>query len=138
MRGTLENNSISIPLAVHGVSVDLQQSVVGIIDTGYAGYLTLPFSTAFPIGLVLRGQQSYTLADGSVSNHFVCVGTVTFGVTSVVVPIDVHTGSPILIGVQLLKKMQTQLTINFAKETFEFAVSNQPGPKPLKGITLGV
>jgi len=115
----IRDNSLHVDIEVFGVSVDLKRKVSGLIDTGFSGYLSLPFVIAFPLGLILKGQQPYTLADGSVSNHFVCLGTVEFGGQSVVVPIDVQPSGPILIGNQLLKKLSLSLSVDFMRDSFE-------------------
>lgn len=119
MQYSIQDNSLLLPIEVFGVSEDLKRAVTGNIDTGFSGYLSMPFVTSFPIGLILKGQQPYTLADGSVSTHLVCLGTVIYQGKSVVVPIDIAPSGPILIGVQLLKKLDLEMTVQFSQEKFQ-------------------
>jgi clan AA aspartic protease len=121
MQFKIQDDHLVTDIEVFGVAEDLQRKVTGVIDTGFNGYLSLPFVTAFPIGLILKGQQTYTMADGSLSNYLVCLGTVTFQGRSVVVPIDVQPSGPVLIGVQLLKKLDLEMKVQFSKSTFELA-----------------
>jgi predicted aspartyl protease len=121
MQYPIRDNSLLVELDVFGVSDDLKRTVTGMIDTGFSGYLTLPFIVAFPMGLILKGQQPYTLADGSISNHFICLGTVNLLGKSAVVPIDVQPSGPILIGTQLLKKLDLTLSADFDRDRFELA-----------------
>lgn len=121
MKFPIQDNQLTVELEVFGVVEDLKRKVSGIIDTGFSGYLSLPFMTAFPIGLILKGQQTYTTADGGTSNYLVCLGTVIFQRRSVVVPIDVQPSGPILIGVQLLKKLDLEMSVQFSKESFQLS-----------------
>lgn len=121
MKFPIQDNQLTVELEVFGVVEDLKRKVSGIIDTGFSGYLSLPFMTAFPIGLILKGQQTYTMADGGTSNYLVCLGTVIFQGKSVVVPIDVQPSGPILIGVQLLKKLDLEMTVQFSRESFQLS-----------------
>jgi hypothetical protein len=47
-----------------------------LIDTGFTGFLMLPMIQALPLGLVLKGVASYTLADGSKKPMLLAEGTV--------------------------------------------------------------
>lgn len=121
MQFKIQDDHLVTDIEVFGVAEELQRKVTGMIDTGFNGYLSLPFVTAFPIGLILKGQQTYTMADGSLSNYLVCLGTVTFQGRSVVVPIDVQPSGPVLIGMQLLKKLDLEMKVQFSKNTFELS-----------------
>ena len=127
------DDALPLSFEIFGVSDDLKTTLTGIIDTGFSGYLTLPFTTAFPLGLILKGEQSHTLANGRTSSHFLCLGTVSFGGNQAVVPIDVQPEGPILIGVQLLAKLGVTLNVNFPASEFSVNVSPlaQPATKPL-------
>jgi predicted aspartyl protease len=54
MRGRFDDSTILIPIEVYGVSEETKKTFMGIVDTGFGGYLTLPLSEAFPLGLVLK------------------------------------------------------------------------------------
>lgn len=120
MNGYFENGRIYLNIEVHGVFKKNKKLLKAQIDTGYDGHLTLPYFEAFPLGLVLVGTQSYTLADGSTRHNFVCLGNVIFEKKAVAIPIDIHPSGMILIGTQLLKKIEKKLTIDFLREQILF------------------
>jgi predicted aspartyl protease len=136
MRGQFKDDSIQVPIEVFGFSEDHRQKIEAIVDTGFSGYLTMPFVTAFPMGLILKGTQVHLLANGATSNHFVCLGTVIFEGKKVAVPIDVQESGPILMGVQLLKKLGFDLKIDFVKESFEFTKSRSKPPAGLPNVKI--
>jgi predicted aspartyl protease len=78
---------------------------MALVDTGFNGYLTLPYVEAFPLGLILQGVTSSILADGSSSEHFVCAGEVCVGGKCVSANIEIQPASRVLLGTQLLKKL---------------------------------
>lgn len=119
MLGNFENGNPYIEIEIKGIS-DEQKKLKALIDTGFNGYLTLPYIEAFPLGLVLTGIQSSRLADGSISHHFVCIGTVIFDGKKITTPIDIQPECTVLIGTQLLKKLEKELHINFLSEKVEF------------------
>ncbi len=120
MRGHFSDDRIVVDVEIFGISPELKKTISAVVDTGFSGSLTLPFTEAFPLGLVLKGEQSYLMADGTSSRHFVCLGTVVFDGTQVEIPIDVQPSGPILIGMDLLQKFDKLLHIDFATGTFEF------------------
>jgi len=138
MLGQFQDSNIAIDLQLYGVSEDLRKPLRAIVDTGFSGYLTLPFVVAFPLGLVLKGEQSTTLANGQVSSHFVCLGTVEFLGKSLIVPIDVQPSGPILAGMQLLKKFEHDLIIDFVAETFEFKKSRSKPRNVLPKVRINI
>lgn len=120
MHGYFKNLTPHIDIELYGALPDAKKKLSGLIDTGFNGYLVLPYVDAFPLGLVLQGVQSATLADSSISHHFFCLGHVVFDGKDIIIPIDIQPAGPILIGVQLLKKFEKDLHIDFVKETVEF------------------
>ncbi len=138
MQGKIENDVVTVPIEVFGVSRQTKQQFQAVVDTGYQGYVSLPFSSAFPVGLVLRGQQSYTLADGSVSSHFICLGTVIFDGHEVVVPIDVQSNGPTLIGTEFLKKIEANFSANFSQAIFEITSEKRKKLQPLKDVKVSI
>lgn len=115
MNGYFENNSIYIDLEVSGFFPNSKKTIKALIDTGFSGHLTLSFTDAFPLGLVLAGTTAYTLADGSTVTNFVCLGNLHIDGKNISIPIDIHKAGITLIGTQLLKKIGYNLNIDFAK-----------------------
>lgn len=62
--GVLQFNEARIRLKVSG-PLGSENGVVGVVDTGYSGELTLPSATVAKLGLQWRSRERATLADGS-------------------------------------------------------------------------
>jgi predicted aspartyl protease len=48
-----------------------------VVDTGFAGFISMPMAQALPLGLVLCGQIDVVLADGSGRDRYIAVGNAT-------------------------------------------------------------
>ncbi len=118
MLGSFENGNPYIEIEVSGASGE-KKKIKALIDTGFNGYLSLPYATAFPLGLVLRGVESSTLADNSTSHHFVCLGRIKIGDKEVSSPIDIQPNCHALIGTQLLKALGKSMNVDFVNEKVE-------------------
>jgi len=117
-RGVFENGLPCIDIRVLG-GADTHQPIRAVIDTGYNGHLTLPYQTAFPLGLTLLGIESARQADGTFSPFLSCLGTVVLGDTRVRATIDVQQGARALIGTALLADLAVTLTLNSKQELVE-------------------
>ena len=104
MLGTFHNDQPKIEIVVKGMS-DNTKKVTALVDSGFNGYLTLPYVEAFPLGLILKGIQSNTLADGSSASHFVCIGQVCVDGKCINTTIDIQPANIILLGTKLLKEL---------------------------------
>jgi clan AA aspartic protease len=104
MLGTFHDAQPQIEIEVSGTS-DNPQKLMALVDSGFNGYLALPYVEAFPLGLILRGTQRNILADGSSSEHFVCNGEVCVDGKCVSTAISVQPVGAILLGTRLLKKL---------------------------------
>lgn len=113
MLGYFENKGPHIDIEIYGVLKESKKKIKALVDTGFNGFLTLPYVEAFPLALVLTGVQSSTLADGSTSHNFVCLGTVLIGDVEIFVPIEIQPNCPVLIGTQLLEKVGKDLFVDF-------------------------
>jgi clan AA aspartic protease len=105
MLGTFDNDQPKIEIEVKGVNGS-PKKVTALVDSGFNGYLTLPYVEAFPLGLVLTGIQSNILADGSSSSHLVCIGQICLGGKCVTTTVDIQPANIILLGTKLLKELE--------------------------------
>ncbi len=64
-----------IPIVVRGPSGQ-EREMDAVIDTGFTGFLTLPFSLIVALGLTWRGQAQAELGDGSLHQFDVYEATV--------------------------------------------------------------
>lgn len=105
MLGSFNNDQPTIDIEVKGVT-GISKKINGLVDSGFNGYLQIPFIEAFPLGLVLAGVEANTLADGSTSSHLVCKGNVCIDGKCVETTIDIQQGNIVLIGTKLLKELK--------------------------------
>jgi len=117
MLGTFDNDQPKIEIEVKGIGSS--KKLVGLIDSGFNGYLTIPFIEAFPLGLVLIGIQSSTIADGSPSYHLVCMGEVCIDGKWIHTTIDIQPANIILIGTKLLKELNKTFVLDCSKSKVE-------------------
>lgn len=120
MLGNFENGNPYINIEVSGISGE-RKKIKALVDTGFNGSLSLPYIIAFPLGLVLKGIESSTLADGSLSHCFVCSGNVKMDDKEVKSAISIKPSCPILIGTQLLKALGKKMDIDFVNEKMELS-----------------
>ncbi|MDR3559487.1 MAG: hypothetical protein P4L62_02510 [Candidatus Pacebacteria bacterium] len=123
MVGTFENDSPYVEIKISGISKQ-PKTIKALVDTGFNGYLTLPYAEAFPLGLVLFGIQSSTLADGSLSHYFVCIGTVEVDGKSIETTIDIQPNCNVLLGTKLLKLLGKILVVDVMNAKVELKSSN--------------
>ncbi len=120
MAGYFDNNRICIDIEVWGISSKFKKAFKAKIDTGFDGYLSMPFSEAMPLGLILKGTQSYVLANGSSSFDLVCLGTVSCNNKKGIIPIDIGSGTSILIGSSLLKELKIGFSVDYINQKISF------------------
>jgi len=104
MLGIFSDDQPQIEIEVSGTS-DNPKKLMALVDSGFNGYLTLPYVEAFPLGLILMGAQRSILADGSSSQYFVCNGEVCVDGKCVSTGISVQPVGDILLGTKLLKEL---------------------------------
>jgi clan AA aspartic protease len=114
MHGTFENGFPWIEIEIIGNAGNTEKVKV-IVDTGFNGYLALPYAIAFPIGLTLDSIGSGKVADGTFSPYLNCIGTVMYGGTRVRTVIDVQKDCRPLLGTELLKEFGCAITVNPVK-----------------------
>jgi len=128
MHGTFVNKSPHIEFNIWGINKSVAQKYIGLIDTGFNGYLVIPYALAFPLGLALIGTESSTLADGSTVTSLVCIGQVELCGITVPTTVSVQSGNSILIGTQLLERIGKDLHIDFIDGKVEFKERPKPTP----------
>lgn len=121
MLGFFENGQPKILFKVKGSGE--YKEIVGIIDSGFNGYLRLPYAAAFPLGLPLVGTGSGTVVDGGTSAHLICSGHVCIDGKCLETSIDVNPTTAIIIGTSLLKDLRKTLYIDSYAEKVEILES---------------
>lgn len=108
-------NNLGSPIVEIGVSGPLTKAnqFTALADTGFSGFLLLPILEAFPVGLILRGTTTITLADGSNQGKLVCLGQVHFdGQDQVGVIVIEWQSTDVLVGMDFLKKFGRKLLVD--------------------------
>lgn len=121
MHGYFENNRIYLDLEISGVFAKNKKTIKAQIDTGFDGYLTLPYADAFPLGLILVGTTAYTTADGSTMYNFVCLGNARIGSSDVPITVDIQPKGSVLGGMKLLSHIGKTLSLDFKKLSVQFS-----------------
>ena len=124
MRGTFHNDQPEIEIEVSGTSENAKK-VIALVDSGFNGFLTLPYQVAFPLGLILKGMQLNTLADGSSSSVFVCLGEVCVDGKCIQTTIDIQPANIILLGTKLLKELGKTFILDCRAGKVEIVESQQ-------------
>lgn len=128
MLGSFNNGQPRIPIEATGTNPK-KTPLDAIIDTGFNGDLQLPYLVAFPMGLVLDGTQTSTIADGNSAPHLVCSGEVCVDGVCVPSSIDVRQSGEILIGTSLLKKLKKAFFIDALIGKVEIKDSEEKPPE---------
>jgi len=89
-----------------------------IIDTGFTGGISMPVSLALPLGLVLFSTATFTLADGSKENVFLCFGSIRLGEQEKTLVFSLSRGNDILLGTEFLSVFKSKLTIDYLTKEF--------------------
>ena len=120
-----------VTISVCGVFTGGKKEFEAVIDTGFTGFLQMPLFEAFPLGLVLAGTTSVTLADGSASPRLMAFGRVAIGTTEETALILLDVGSDaILIGMSLLRKFKKKLVVS----STDVLLEDEPPPTALQQV----
>jgi predicted aspartyl protease len=103
-----------IRIGLNGVSPHASREFDAIVDTGFTGFISMPMKDAIPLGLILSGTTSTTLADGRSSHKLTALGTATVGEESNlgVVLLSLGSGpSDVLVGMEFLRAFNKTLFV---------------------------
>jgi predicted aspartyl protease len=125
-----ESGSPVMPFYVCGVAHDPPGiEYEGIVDTGFSGFIQMPFEEACRLRLPLEGTVANILADGSIAPCLTALGQVRIKANGdelgpVVGTIQISGSSEILIGMEFLRAFGRGLGV------FSQAVFLLPDPLP--------
>ncbi|MGH8015837.1 MAG: hypothetical protein ACREBV_06565 [Candidatus Zixiibacteriota bacterium] len=107
-------NIPTFPIAVAGPmpSTFGTHDFVAGIDTGFSGFLSLPFLGAIKSALIFGGVMPLTLADGSTQPFLYCVGEVKVQTKSAIGLILVSRSNDVLAGMEFLKLLGLRLIVD--------------------------
>lgn len=101
------------------------QTFEAIIDTGFTGFVSMPLSVALPLGLVLYATATFTLADGSKENTFLCLGTAIMDGRKEVGLVSLSKGNDILVGTEFLSKFESYLVFDYKSREFDLKIKEK-------------
>jgi predicted aspartyl protease len=100
-----------------------------LMDTGFTGFLLVPIIQALPLGLVLTGTTSVTLADGQSQVKLVCLGQAEIdGITAVGAVVLEPNAAEILAGIDFLRRFNLRLVVDPLLGHIELVPSVSPVP----------
>lgn len=73
--GTVRRREAVLPLPIEN-QAGQPQSYEAVLDTGYTGYLALPYPMIRQLGLASQGERPLVLADGSSEMHAIYTASV--------------------------------------------------------------
>lgn len=105
--------SPTIKFKLGGPLANSEQEFEGIIDTGFTGFVSMPIVKAFPLGLLLAGTTTVTLADGKSAPQLTATGQSHIeGMSEIGVVILQGSTADILLGMDFLGKFGRVLFIH--------------------------
>jgi predicted aspartyl protease len=120
-----------VKVRIWGIAEPFAQEFEAMIDTGFTGFLSMPITAAFPLGITLFGTTSYMLADGSTSPKLLGWGTVALGEERAVGTIVLESKSTgLLLGMEFLKKLKKALLVS-SKGVVLVDETPEPPPAPV-------
>lgn len=138
MVGTLSGNSSPrIQLELYGVGGRQTPPVVfdAIVDTGFTGGISIPIMKALPLGLVLFSTATFTLADNSTENTFLCLGMACFENENRPIVFSLTKGNDVLIGTEFLSIFNAKFELDYLTKAFSIVVQQPPAPQLPQGQT---
>ncbi len=100
-----KSGSPILKIKIGGPLPGSEQEFEAIIDTGFTGFVSMPIVQAFPLGLLLTGTTSVTLADGKSAYNLTAAGIVTVaGESQTGIVLLQSSACDILLGMDFLRK----------------------------------
>ena len=121
MDGNLNiNSSPKIKVELYGLLGRPKEPVLyeAIVDTGFTGGISIPITKALPLGLMLFSTASFTLADGSSEDTYLCLGSARLEEEERAIVFSLTKGSDILIGTEFLKVFNSKIELDYNKNVF--------------------
>ena len=84
----------------------------GILDTGFTGFLQVPYTVAFALSLPLEGTNTITLADGSSHVALMVLVEVTLDGRSETGVAILSDSAEVLIGMDFLRRFERLLVVS--------------------------
>lgn len=105
-----------LKIFISGVFSQEPQEFEAIIDTGFSGFISMPFIQAFPLGLPLFGTTGVILADGTRAFKLTAKAKAHVeGVIKIGVVILEPNSSDVLIGIDFLRTFEKVLLLHIQK-----------------------
>src|SRR3989454_11082803 len=117
-----------VKINIYGIFQGLQQEFDARIDTGFTGFLSMPLTLAFPLGLMLSGTTTLVFADGSSQATFTAWGHVSRDNedhTGVIVLQE--SAGEVLIGMEFLRRFGEGLYVSQKKKSGVLVGDGPPG-----------
>lgn len=123
-----------ISVRVWGVTEQFARNFEVMIDTGFTGFVMIPFAEALPLALTLWGTTNFTLADGREAPHLQALGTVSVGDEQQFGLVTL--GSSHLVGMEFLKAFKKALMIGtFGVHLADDAPESESPPEKAEGAS---
>ncbi|MFY9463159.1 MAG: hypothetical protein WAP52_03165 [Candidatus Sungiibacteriota bacterium] len=139
MDGNLQGNSSPrIAVELYGVLGRPNPPVLfdAIIDTGFTGGISIPVSKALPLGLMLYSTATFTLADNSKENTFLCLGTIRMEDEEQLMIFSLTKGSDILVGTEFLAAFKVKFELNYKTRRFFIAPQKSEEEQKTRGSEI--
>jgi predicted aspartyl protease len=99
-------------IAIEVAGATGSKSYDAVIDTGFTGFVALPWNEMIHLGLSTQGATDVTLGDGSITHNHLSTGAVTLGsqVEKGTILLD-EKSTDILVGMDFLRKFKMALIL---------------------------
>ena len=138
MEGNLYGNaSPRIAVELYGMSGRSRPPVLfdAIVDTGFTGGVSIPVSKSFPLGLILHGIATFTLADNSEESAFLCLGTARMEDEEKLMIFSLTKGNDILVGTEFLASFNAKFELDYKMKKFTLIPQKPTAQEKVEPIT---